>query len=120
MTIDAEIVETTIDAEIVENTIDAEIVESTIEAEIEETTIDAEINETTVEAEISGQIAYVGSSPVNSVFGRTGAVVSAYSDYKASQISDDSSIGGNSVSDALGILESEKIDFNDVIDCGTF
>jgi hypothetical protein len=47
-------------------------------------------------------------APVYSVFGRTGAVVSAASDYDASQIDNDSGVAGATVKEALDALSSGK------------
>lgn len=43
-------------------------------------------------------------APVSSVFGRTGAVTAATSDYDASQVDNDSSVSGATVADALNAL----------------
>ncbi len=45
-----------------------------------------------------------GSSPVTSVFGRTGTVAATASDYDASQIDNDSGVSGATVKDALDAL----------------
>lgn len=45
-----------------------------------------------------------GGSAVVSVFGRTGAVAAAASDYDASQVDNDSGVGGTTVKDALDAL----------------
>ncbi len=47
-----------------------------------------------------------GDSPVVSVFGRTGAVTAAASDYDASQVDNDSGVSGTTVKDALDALAS--------------
>lgn len=46
---------------------------------------------------------------VDSVFGRTGAVVAATSDYDASQVDNDSTVVGTSVKDALNTLLADKV-----------
>jgi hypothetical protein len=51
-----------------------------------------------------------GGGAVTSVFGRTGAVVAAASDYDASQIDNDSGVGGATVKDALDALAGGKQD----------
>lgn len=48
-----------------------------------------------------------GASPVSSVFGRTGAVVSASGDYTASQVDNDSGVAGASVAAALDQLATD-------------
>jgi len=48
------------------------------------------------------------SAPVSSVFGRTGAVTAATSDYDASQIDNDSGVTGSTVKDALDELDDSK------------
>lgn len=45
------------------------------------------------------------AAPVDSVFGRTGAVISAVSDYDASQVDNDSGVTGATVADALDTLD---------------
>jgi len=45
-----------------------------------------------------------GPAPVDSVFGRTGAVVAVADDYAASQVDNDSAVSGAHVSDALDVL----------------
>lgn len=47
------------------------------------------------------------SSSVLSVFGRTGAVLAAASDYDASEVDNDSGVAGAQVSDALDTLDTE-------------
>lgn len=47
-------------------------------------------------------------SPVDSVFGRIGAVVAEANDYDASEINNDSGVAGDFVSDALDTLNSGK------------
>jgi hypothetical protein len=47
-------------------------------------------------------------APVYSVFGRTGAIISAASDYDASQIDNDSGVAGATVKDALNTLATGK------------
>ena len=47
-------------------------------------------------------------APVYSVFGRTGAIVSAAGDYDASQIDNDSAVAGATVKDALNALATGK------------
>lgn len=49
------------------------------------------------------------SSDVNSVFGRTGVIVAADGDYSASLITNDSSVVGIHVSDALNTLSTSKL-----------
>jgi hypothetical protein len=49
-----------------------------------------------------------GESPVVSVFGRTGAVVAATSDYNAAKIANDSGVPGATVKDALDALDAAK------------
>ena len=49
-----------------------------------------------------------GGGAVASVFGRTGAVVAAASDYAASQVANDSGVSGSAVKDALNTLSSGK------------
>lgn len=49
-----------------------------------------------------------GGGAVASVFGRTGAVTAAASDYDASQVDNDSSVSGATVKDALNTLSSGK------------
>jgi hypothetical protein len=49
-----------------------------------------------------------GGSAVASVFGRTGAVAAAASDYDASQVDNDSGVSGATVKDALNTLSSGK------------
>jgi len=51
----------------------------------------------------------VASAPVTSVFSRTGDVISAVSDYNASQVDNDSGVAGTFVSDALNTLNSGTI-----------
>lgn len=51
---------------------------------------------------------FFGGSAVTSVFGRTGAVTAAASDYDASQVDNDSGVSGAQVSDALNTLDSGK------------
>lgn len=48
-----------------------------------------------------------GGGAVSSVFGRTGAVVAAASDYNASQVDNDSSVTGAFVDDALDQLDTD-------------
>jgi len=48
-----------------------------------------------------------GSAPVDSIFGRTGTVVAAASDYDASQIDNDSTVEGTGVDGALEKLASD-------------
>jgi len=48
----------------------------------------------------------VGSGSVDSVFGRTGTVVASVSDYDASQVDNDSGVGGATVKDALNTLSA--------------
>lgn len=56
-----------------------------------------------------------GGAPVASVFGRTGAVVAAVSDYDASQVDNDSGVAGATVADALDNIEASlAAAFNDV------
>ncbi len=47
-----------------------------------------------------------GGGAVDSVFGRTGAVVAAASDYDASQVDNDSGVSGSTVADALNALDA--------------
>jgi hypothetical protein len=49
----------------------------------------------------------VPTAPVDSVFGRTGVVIAAASDYDASQIDNDSGVSGVFVSDALDTLDTD-------------
>ncbi len=51
-----------------------------------------------------------GGGAVSSVFGRTGAVVATAGDYAASQIDNDSGVGGATVAAALDALDSGKQD----------
>lgn len=53
-------------------------------------------------------------APVDSVFGRTGAVAAAASDYDASQIDNDSGVTGPHVAAALDQLDIDKLDAADV------
>lgn len=46
------------------------------------------------------------TAPVDSVFGRTGAVAAAASDYDASQVDNDSGVSGATVADALDTLDA--------------
>lgn len=48
----------------------------------------------------------IGGGAVSSVFGRTGAVVAAASDYDASQVDNDSGVTGATVADALDTLDA--------------
>lgn len=51
----------------------------------------------------------VGSAaPVDSVFGRTGAVVAVAGDYSASEVTNDSAVSGANVDDALNTLNTSK------------
>ncbi len=52
-------------------------------------------------------IAQSGGGAVDSVFGRTGAVVAASGDYAASQIGDDSEYGADNLAEALNAVASE-------------
>lgn len=52
-----------------------------------------------------------GTPPVDSVFGRTGAVVALTSDYDASQVDNDSAIPGATVADALNTLGTGRAAF---------
>lgn len=56
----------------------------------------------------SNWISVIPSDSVDSVFGRTGAIVAQASDYDASQIDNDSGVAGTYVSDALNTLDSGK------------
>lgn len=57
------------------------------------------------------------AAPVDSVFGRLGAVVAALSDYDASQIDNDSSVTGATVKDALETLDAAAAGLdNDVVE----
>ena len=47
-----------------------------------------------------------GGGAVDSVFGRTGTVVAAASDYDASQVDNDSGVSGSTVADALNALDA--------------
>jgi len=49
-------------------------------------------------------------APVNSVFGRVGAIVATLGDYAASLITNDSTVPGVTVSDALNTLETDKLE----------
>lgn len=51
-----------------------------------------------------------GAGAVDSVFGRTGAVIAVASDYDASQIDNDSSVTGATVAAALDQLDTDKLD----------
>ncbi len=53
-----------------------------------------------------------GGGAVTSVFGRTGAVAAAASDYDASQIDNDSGVGGATVAAALDTLDGGKQDLD--------
>lgn len=53
------------------------------------------------------ELVNAGAAPVDSVFGRTGAVAAQSSDYDASQIDNDSSVSGATVADALNTLASD-------------
>jgi hypothetical protein len=54
-------------------------------------------------------------APVTSVFGRSGAVLAAASDYDASQVDNDSLVTGTFVSDALNTLAGDLTDLADTV-----
>ena len=54
-------------------------------------------------------IAAAGMGPVDSVFGRTGVVAAAASDYDASQVDNDSNVAGAFVDDALNNLDNAAL-----------
>lgn len=57
----------------------------------------------------AGRWMLVGNSTaVSSVFGRSGAITAAISDYDASQVDNDSAVSGSRVSDALNTLSTGK------------
>ncbi len=64
----------------------------------------------TVQDAIDEVAAAGGGGAVASVFGRTGMVTAAASDYDASQVDNDSGVAGAKVSDALDALATAKLD----------
>ncbi|MCB1494164.1 MAG: DUF2793 domain-containing protein [Bauldia sp.] len=70
----------------------------------------------TVQAAIDEVAAAGGGGAVDSVFGRTGAVVAAASDYDASQVDNDSGVSGSTVADALDALAAAiPADSDDIV-----
>jgi hypothetical protein len=63
--------------------------------------------------DISGSVG--GGGAVDSVFGRTGAVVAAASDYDASQVDNDSNVVGSFVDDALNTLSASNTTLSGVV-----
>jgi len=69
----------------------------------------ADIDDTNALKRVTAQsIADLATDAVSSVFGRTGAVVAAASDYDASEVDNDSGVVGAFVKDALDTLDSGK------------
>ena len=60
--------------------------------------------------DVSGTIA-----PVDSVFGRTGAVVATAADYAASEVTNDSDVVGTNVDDALNTLSASNINLSGAV-----
>jgi len=65
---------------------------------------DSSVTGAKVKDALNTLLAAIPSVPVSSVFGRTGAVAAAASDYDASQVDNDSSVAGAKVKDALETL----------------
>lgn len=73
-----------------------------------EITVDADLNSLRLhDGSTAGGVSIGGTAPVTSVYGRTGAVVAAISDYGSDQIDNDSTVTGTNVSDALEQLDSD-------------
>ena len=72
------------------------------------------------ETKLDGIAAGAQVNTVDDVFGRTGNVVAAASDYDASQVDNDSDVNGAFVSDALSRLKSIPWDVNHVISKNEF